>query len=559
MHPDYFFIKKNQRLSDFIEEFEIKKKNNKKIAIKISKNKKFEGLISLGDLRRLQKRNDKNIFVDKAINKHPVIIKEDEFNNNLYQKLKNRIKNKKIKYVDEVILVDKSNNFLKVLDYKTLFRNYNYKNICVIGLGHIGLPLAIHLLKSFKKIKGFDKDKEKIKNLKKGKLEFYEKNLNTILKYSLKNKKLDISNDLKKVESEVYIVCVGSELKGNKIDNKKLINIAKNLSKIIKQDDLIILRGTVPVGTSRQVFLKNLCKMTKLICGKDFYFAYLPERIVEGNALEELNKIPQLISGYSENCLNQIKIFSDKVFNNTLGLSSIEEGEIIKLASNSYRDLNFAFSNELTRIANLHQLSGSKLIEKANYGYERNNISKPSLGVGGFCLPKDPFLFKKSFNQKAKGYKFANLSREINNDTIKFYGNTIIKKLKSVKKNKYRVLIMGLAFKGNPETIDIRNSPGLELANYLKNKKINIDFVDPMQSMMKKLLKINNNFKFCVNKQKINDYDMIVIINNHQSFLDLIDKNLKANKTNHKKFIFDCWNLLDYNNLNNLNWNYFNL
>ena len=89
------------------------------------------------------------------------------------------------------------------------------------------------------------------------------------------------------------------------------------------------------------------------------------------------------------------KNFSNKVFNNTLSLSSIEEGEIIKLASNSYRDLNFSFSNELARIAHFHKLSGSKLIEKANYGYERNNISRPSLGVGGFCLPKTLIYLKK--------------------------------------------------------------------------------------------------------------------------------------------------------------------
>ena len=559
MFRDYFFIKKNQKISDFIEEFEIQKKNNKKIGIKISNNKKFEGMISLSDVRKLQKEKDQSEIIDKFINKKPIIVKDNELNNNLYQELQKRFKKNNVKSTSQVILVDQRNTFLKILDYKSLFNDYEYKNVCVIGLGHIGLPLIVHLLKSFKKIKGFDKDKKKINNLKKSKFEFYEKNLNTNLQNSLENKKIEISNDIRKSIAEVYIICLGSDLDGDKIDNKKLIDVAKNLAKILKKNDLVILRGTVPVGASRQIFLKTLSKNTKFKCGQDFYFSYLPERIVEGNSLEELTKIPQLISGYSENCLNQIKIFSNKAFNNILSLSSIEEGEIIKLASNSYRDLNFAFSNELARLANSYKLSGSKLIEKANYGYERNNIARPSLGVGGFCLPKDPFLFKKSLSKKVKGYKLADLSREINNDTIKFYGKKIIDKLKSIKKKQYKVLIMGLAFKGSPETIDTRNSPGLKLANFIKNYKIKIEFLDTMQKLIQKVFSPKKNYSFCINHKKINDYDMIIIINNHEYYLNIINNNLKTNKTIHKKYIFDCWNLLDKNNIINLNWNYLNL
>lgn len=559
MYQNYFFIKKNQKLFDFIEEFEIQKKDNKKIAIKISNNGKFEGLISLGDLRRLQKKKNQNISVDKFINKDPVIIKDEDLTNDLYQDLNKKIDKKNIKNIEQIILVNRKNIFLKVLDYKFLFNDYEYKNVCVIGLGHIGLPLVVHLLKNFKKVKGFDKNIKKIKNLKKLKLDFYEKNLNTNLKYFLKNKKFEISNNLKKTLAEVYIICLGSDLIGNNIDNSKLIDVANNLGKVLKKYDLVILRGTVPIGASRKIFLKTLTKNTKLKCGEEFYFSYLPERIIEGNALEEIDKIPQLISGYSENCLNQIKIFSNKVFNNTIGLSSIEEGEIIKLASNSYRDLNFAFSNELARIANSYKLSGSKLIEKANYGYERNNISRPSLGVGGFCLPKDPYLFKKSLNKKINGYRLGDLSRKINDGTIKFYGKIIIHNLKSIKKNRYKILIMGLAFKGTPETIDLRNSPGLDLANFIKDRNTEIEFLDPMQNMIQKFSGIKKNYSFCINHSKINNFDMIIIINNHQYFLEMINKNLKTNKTVHKKFIFDCWNLLDKNNIINLNWNYLNL
>ena len=121
-------------------------------------------------------------------------------------------------------------------------------------MGHIGLPLIVHLLKSFKKIKGFDKDIKKINNLKKLKFEFFEKNLNINLKNSLENNKIEISRNIKDSIAEVYIICLGSDLVGDKIDNKKLIDAAKNLGKVLKKYDLVILRGTVPVGASRKIF-----------------------------------------------------------------------------------------------------------------------------------------------------------------------------------------------------------------------------------------------------------------------------------------------------------------
>ena len=185
-------------------------------------------------------------------------------------------------------------------------------------------------------------------------------------------------------------------------------------------------------------------------------------------------------------------------------------------------------------MANSYNLSGSKLIEKATMGMKEIIFLNQVLGVGGFCLPKDPFLFKKSLNKKFKGYKLADLSREINDGTIKFYGKIIIDKLKSIKKDKYKLLIMGLAFKGSPETIDTRNSPGIQLANFLKNRKIKIEFLDTMQNVMQKVFGPKNNYSFCLNHKKINDYDMIIIINNHEYFLNTINNNLKTNKTIHK-------------------------
>lgn len=559
MNLNYYRIKQNQTLGSFIKDFERIKKNDIKLAIKLSKDNELEGILTLGDLRKIieKKYNIKSLVKD-LLNKKPIVVNENELNNNLYELLLKKISRNKNKIdIEEVIVIDEKNKFSRVLSFKSICENYNYKNICIVGLGHIGIPLAIHILKKFKSISGFDIDEQKIKDIRNLKLSFYEKNLDKSLKYYLSNNKFKLTSEIEKVSAEIYIICVGSDLTKNKADNKKLVKVAKNLSKKLKKNDLVILRGTVPVGGSRNLFLKELTKGTSLRCGNDFYFSYMPERIIEGNALEELEKIPQLVSGFSENCEKESINFSKNIFNNIVNLSSIEEGEIIKLASNSFRDLNFAFSNEISRIANLNNLSGSRLIEKANYGYLRNNFSKPSIGVGGFCLPKDPFLFKSSF-KSSHGYKLGVVSRKINNETIPFYGNNIMRKLKSIKKISKKILIMGLTFKGFPETLDIRNSPGIELGNFFKKKKIICEYMDPMHKSLKKIVP-KNKFQIIDDKVKLNDYDMVIVINNNQYFFDIIQNKLKLNNSKNRKYIFDCWNILNENEITNLNWGYLNI
>ena len=315
---------------------------------------------------------------------------------------------------------------------------------------------------------------------------------------------------------------------------------------------MIILRGTVQVGYTRNVFVKTLEKFSKLKCGKDFFVGYMPERLLEGNALNEIEEIPQIISGYSKNCLDKIIKFSSNQFNKTIIASSVEEAEIIKLASNSYRDLNFAFANEISRIANNNNLLGTELINKANFGYKRNHIAKPSIGVGGSCLPKDPVIFSHPI-KKYKGYIFSKLSRLSNDDSIK-RAITKINKFKNdyFKKNqKLKILIIGIAFKGTPETTDLRNSPSLEIYNKLK-KKNKLDLYDVNSFNIKKQ---NRELKI-VRNLKLNEYDLILIINNHLEYKKLIYKKISKNIGKSKKMMFDPWRLIDKEYCLDNNWIY---
>ena len=558
---NYIIISKNCTAKELALLFEKKKINPNflNLAIKVHK-KKIIGIITLGDLRRILVKHGRNVLIEKYLNNSPIVINEKYLNNQIRTFLDRKYKKKQLKKINELIVLNNNKEIIAIKNIEEIETNSFYKGISVIGLGHIGLPFAVHLLKKFSHVNGFDIDNDKIKNIKKNKLNFYEKNFEKELQRNIKSKRLLFLNKIKNLQSQIYIICLGTDIKNNRlISNKNLIKTASSLGKLIKKNDLVILRGTVQVGTSRNIFIKILEKYSQLKCGEDFYFSYLPERIIEGNALYELENVPQLVSGFSKKCKQHSLEFCSKVFKSTIELDSLEEGEIIKLASNAYRDLNFAFSNDIARISSYYGLSGSNLIRNANLGYPRNFIAKPSMGVGGFCLPKDPYLFSKLIGNNKRGYSLAKNSRLINENSIE----EVFKKIKEfqkqkIKKKKLKVFIFGITFKGMPETIDIRNSPSLDLAAKLIKNNCKINFYDVMYHKLKKI-----NFKHSKiltnNSKLMNKADVIVIANFHPDYSKIIQESLKYNHNKDYKLIFDCWSLLDSQSIENLNWNYKNI
>ncbi len=526
-----------------------KNENYYPVAVYI-KNNKVVGILSLGDIRRIAfKKIDFKELAINYLNTKTIYMDKKSFDSNFNNQINNFRKYRKFDFI--ITTIKKKIKILKISDLENL---QEYRKTCVIGLGHIGLPLLIYLSNKVTGIIGHDKSNIAINNLKKGKIGFFEKNLKILLQQNLKAKKIKFNSNFNKVEAQNYMICVGSEVKKNKIININLINICKKVGKKLNDGDLVILRGTIQIGLSRKVLIPTLEKSSGLKCGKDFNFAFMPERIVEGNALFELKTLPQLISGYSKKCKEQASNFAKFYFEKTIELSSLEEAEIIKLSSNAFRDLNFAFANEITRIASKFNLSGNKLIKNSNLGYSRNRIELPSIGVGGYCLPKDPILFSKIFNN-FDGYNLGKISRKINNKNINECYKRIIK-----NQNKFsRILILGATFKGLPETTDIRNSPSIEISKLFKNKSKKIEFYDVMQ---KEILLSNSklSISFVKNLKKINKFDLIILANNHPKYVEIIegDRGIKYNKSA-KKFIFDPWCLLNQDLIQKLNWIYISL
>jgi len=400
----------------------------------------------------------------------------------------------------------------------------------IIGLGYVGLTLALALANKGKKIWGFDKNNQIINSLRNRKSHIYEKNINKILKKNL-NKNFFLTN---RINSDFVniIVTVGTPVNNKKANLSYIKEVTHKIAKIIKNKPQIIFRSTLPIGTCNKIIIP-IFKKYKLYPGKDYDISFAPERTIEGNAIEELSTLPQVISGFN---LNSIKRCS-KIFKNLtkkiIKVENFESAEIVKLINNSYRDLSFAYSNQIAMICNKYNLSANKVIQVSNQDYPRNIIPIPSPGVGGPCLTKDPYILGKEINSNNKN--IFEMGREINDKIVDSLINIIKKNSKS---HNEKILICGLSFKGFPETKDYRGSGTLIFLKKLKKYKL--ELLDPLYTFKEiKELKVK---PF---KKVYKSFDKVIFLNNNRAFKTkkFQKKILRVLKNNSE--IYDYWNIFN--------------
>ena len=209
--------------------------------------------------------------------------------------------------------------------------------------------------------------------------------------------------------------------------------------------------------------------------GIDFYLVFAPERTIEGNALIELDTLPQIIGGITRECQKKGVVFFQQFTSNTIAVDKIEEAELIKIASNAYRDYVFAFSNYLAIVAQEYSLDINTLIKNANSGYARNNFPSPSPGVGGPCLTKDPYFMPTIDSlDKSPVYVARKFNETMPARVVRFLQTQIGSEITSKE-----IAVLGLAFKGTPETNDLRNSTNVEIYNLLKSLNDRVTVFEP--------------------------------------------------------------------------------
>ena len=401
----------------------------------------------------------------------------------------------------------------------------------VIGLGYVGLPLSISYCKKGYKTFGFDIDKNKIKSLISGKT--YLNTISNIQINKVKKKFFPTNNFNLISDCDVIIICIPTPLKKKfKPDLSYLKNTVNTLFKYIRFGQILSLESTSYPGTTNEEITNKLKK--KFIVGNNIFVCYSPEREDPGNKNFKTLSIPKIVSGETKDCLDIGKKFYSAVFKKIVPVSSIATAEFTKLLENIYRSVNIGLVNEMKIIANLMKIDIYEAIEAASskpFGFKP---FQPGPGMGGHCIPIDPFYM--SWKAKKLGYDSAFIKNSglINSVIPKWIVKQILLEFKKkgiIPANK-KILIVGVSYKKNID--DTRESPAFEIMNLLKKKKIKIDYHDPLVPKLKKTRKFNFNMSSKkLTKKMIKKYSGVLIVTDH----DKINYSLLINNS---KLLFDC-------------------
>ena len=395
--------------------------------------------------------------------------------------------------------------------------------VIIVGAGYVGLTLGVASARVGHEVFFVDTNSTIVSKLNQRHATFYEAGLQELLN-TLFHDRGDIAftsvNQLYEVVppgDAIYVISLGTPLGS---DSKALLKPVENVTKEVAchmtNRDLIVLRSTVAVGTSSHL-ITNIPEVTNL--------SFCPERTIEGKALEELSKLPQIISGNSPKAKEIAMAYFQTITPSVIQAATLETAELIKLASNSFRDLNFAFANLLALISEQHGVNVNELISLANFRYDRNLIALPGL-VGGPCLEKDAYILAQSFDGI-----YANLLLEARRLNEEFVEKAIDFVAEHGVRTTTRVLVCGAAFKGRPVTSDTRGSFVFRLIDGLLGLKIpkeHITILDPKVDEVITGIQIINDVAQIKNK-----FDYVIQLTNHEMFESESFDNLVAELCTH--------------------------
>jgi UDP-N-acetyl-D-mannosaminuronic acid dehydrogenase len=412
--------------------------------------------------------------------------------------------------------------------------------VSVFALGRTGLPLSLVCADSGFDVIGIDINEELVQQIENKNLPFYEPGLKELLDKYLNNRFIvttKITEDVK--NSDYFVIAIGTKF--NKYPERgSLTNLYKVLDKIIDvgvKGKTLIFRVTLPIGTTDKI--KKIIENKGLIEGKDFFLAFVPERLMEGKAIKEEKNLPKVIGCYNNTSFEKVKNFFEKIGGEIVKVSNPRIAEAVKLVDNSWRNMRFAFANEIAFLSDVNDINAMEVLRAANKGYERNQIPLPG-PVSGYCLGKDPYLLEIAYDKViVRGF-----------NSVWFYGRRandwLYKKIVGDVQGK-NILVAGLSFKQNID--DYRNSHSIDIIELLLNEDFNVMVTDPFldkTTYTRLPSHIDKNVKKMDFKNAIKEADTIILSTAHDEYREL---NVEDFQNNIKKgvTIIDLWNVFEGN------------
>ncbi len=412
---------------------------------------------------------------------------------------------------------------LKKLKEKILRRK---ASIGIIGLGYVGLPLAMTFVKQGFKVYGLDVDEDRVLKLAKG-MSYILDIPSAEIKEAIASRKFAVTNDFKHIrEVDAVIICVPTPLyKTKEPDVSYIVAAVKNIKRYMKRGQIIVLESTTYPGTTEEVMLPVL-ESEGLKEGKDFYLAFSPERIDPGNANYDTKNTPKIIGGISKNSTAIAKLLYEQAIDTVIAVSSSKVAEMVKLLENTFRIVNIGLVNEIMLMCDKLGVNVWEVIDAAKtkpYGYMP---FYPGPGVGGHCIPVDPIYL--SWKARMHGFeaRFIDLASQVNSEMPHYVVSKVIEGLNDHRKSLRgsKILLVGVAYKKDVK--DLRESPALEIIDILVKKGALVSYHDPYLPY----LKIDGiNMKgIPFNKNSFKDSDCVVIVTDHSNVdYEFIAKNSK--------------------------------
>jgi UDP-N-acetyl-D-glucosamine dehydrogenase len=386
--------------------------------------------------------------------------------------------------------------------------------IAVVGLGYVGLPLAVSFAKAGFSVLGIDTDLDRVRKVNKA-IQYITDVSAQEIKKLIRKKKLTATTKFAILKNvDIVIICVPTPLKRKyQPDISFILKVIRKIHQFMTKGKLVILESTTYPGTTEEIILPML-ESKQFICGRDFYLVFSPERIDPGNKIYNINRIPKVIGGITDNSTELANLLYRKITRDTVVVSSTRVAETVKLLENTFRVVNIALINELTMMADKLKINIWEVIEAAKTKPFGFMVFYPGPGVGGHCIPKDPLYLYWKAKKFGFNLNFIKLASRINSFMPTYIVERLQRILTEIKKpiSKAKILVIGVTYKKDVK--DLRKSPSIEIIDLLLRKKAKVGYFDPYIPYLK--LNSINLKSVKINGSLLRKFDCSIVATDHK-------------------------------------------